>query len=122
MVSFVINGMYDFLLMDHLLYFLLLYLYSHIIVQIVSSNIYFLLCFRYLILSLSIIQVFIALYTMSSRGGTEAFVSLWSAVFLLLLCAGGTVIMRKFQSSLAVGFFIGSVVAASQMFMLIFLM
>ena len=122
MVSFVINGMYDFLLMDHLLYFLLLYLYSHIIVQIVSSNNYFLLCFRYLILSLSIIQVFIALYTMSSRGGTEAFVSLWSAIFLLLLCAGGTVIMRKFQSSLAVGFFIGSVVAASQMFMLIFLM
>jgi hypothetical protein len=30
--------------------------------------------------------------------------------------------MRKFQSSLAVGFFMGSVVAASQMFLLIFLM
>ncbi|KAL3826758.1 hypothetical protein ACHAXA_009367 [Cyclostephanos tholiformis] len=75
----------------------------------------------YLILLISIIQVFIALYTMSSRGGTEAFVSLWSAVFLLILCVGGTVIMRKFQSSLAVGFFMGSVVAASQMFMLIFL-
>jgi len=29
--------------------------------------------------------------------------------------------MRKFQSSVAVGFFMGSVVAASQMFLLIFL-
>jgi hypothetical protein len=29
--------------------------------------------------------------------------------------------MRKFQSSVAVGFFMGSVVAASQMFMLMFL-
>jgi len=62
-----------------------------------------------------------ALYTMSSRGGTEAFVSLWSSVVLLILCVGGTVIMRKFQNSVAVGFFMGSVVAASQMFLLIFL-
>ncbi len=77
---------------------------------------------RYFILLISLIQVVIALYAMSSRGGTEAFVSLWSAIFLLILCVGGTVIMRKFQSSLAVGFFMGSVVAASQMFMLIFLM
>lgn len=83
---------------------------------------HFSLYIRYFILLISIIQVFIALYTMSSRGGTEAFVSLWSAIFLLILCAGGTVIMRKFQSSLAVGFFMGSVVAASQMFLLIFLM
>lgn len=77
---------------------------------------------RYFILFISIIQMFIALYTMSSRGGTEAFVSLWSAAVLLMLCVGGTVIMRKFQSSVAVGFFMGSVVAASQMFFLIFLM
>lgn len=62
------------------------------------------------------------MYTISSRGGTEAFVSLWSATVLLLLCVGGTVIMRKFQSSVAVGFFMGCVVAASQMFFLIFLM
>ena len=30
--------------------------------------------------------------------------------------------MRKFQNSIAVGFFMGSVVAASQMFLLLFLM
>ena len=77
---------------------------------------------RYFILFISIIQIFIAMYTISSRGGTEAFVSLWSATVLLLLCVGGTVIMRKFQSSVAVGFFMGCVVAASQMFFLIFLM
>lgn len=77
---------------------------------------------RYFILFISIIQFFIAMFTMSSRGGTEAFVSLWSATVLILLCVGGTVIMRKFQSSVAVGFFMGSVVAASQMFLLIFLM
>ena len=76
---------------------------------------------RYFILFISVIQLIIAMYTMSSRGGTEAFVSLWSAIVLLLLCIGGTVIMRKFQSSVAVGFFMGSVVAASQMFFLIFL-
>lgn len=75
----------------------------------------------YFILFVSVIQLIIAMYTMSSRGGTEAFVSLWSAIVLLLLCIGGTVIMRKFQSSVAVGFFMGSVVAASQMFFLIFL-
>lgn len=62
------------------------------------------------------------MYTMSSRGGTEAFVSLLSSIVLLLLCIGGTVIMRKFQSSVAVGFFMGSVVAASQMYLLMFLM
>eukprot|EP00581_Thalassiosira_minuscula_P028293 CAMPEP_0183752806 /NCGR_PEP_ID=MMETSP0739-20130205/2558_1 /TAXON_ID=385413 /ORGANISM="Thalassiosira miniscula, Strain CCMP1093" /LENGTH=175 /DNA_ID=CAMNT_0025989207 /DNA_START=43 /DNA_END=570 /DNA_ORIENTATION=+ len=75
----------------------------------------------YFILFVCIIQVFIALFTMSSRGGTEAFVSLWSSIVLLVLCVGGTVIMRKFQSSVAVGFFMGSVVAASQMFLLLFL-
>ena len=67
-------------------------------------------------------KIFIALYTMSSRGGTEAFVSLLSSIVLLLLCIGGTVIMRKFQSSVAVGFFMGSVVAGSQMLLLMFLM
>jgi hypothetical protein len=31
------------------------------------------------------------------------------------LCIGGTIDMRKFQSSVAVGFFMGSVIAGSQM-------
>jgi hypothetical protein len=34
---------------------------------------------------------------------------------------GGTMIMRKFHSSLAVGFFMGCVVAMSQLFFMLFL-
>ncbi|KAL3790385.1 hypothetical protein ACHAWO_011600 [Cyclotella atomus] len=76
---------------------------------------------RYTILFISTIQVSLAMWAMSSRGGTEAFISVWSAVVLLILCIGGTIIMRKFQSSVFVGFFMGSVVAASQMFFMLFL-
>mmetsp|Transcript_20846 Transcript_20846/g.48967 ORF Transcript_20846/g.48967 Transcript_20846/m.48967 type:complete len:173 (-) Transcript_20846:84-602(-) len=75
----------------------------------------------YCILFISVIQVCVAIFAMGSRGGTESFVSLWSAIVLLIICIGGTVIMRKFQNSIAVGFFMGSVVAASQMFLLLFL-
>eukprot|EP00804_Cyclotella_cryptica_P022271 CCRYP_018124-RA/>CCRYP_018124-RA protein AED:0.06 eAED:0.06 QI:555/1/1/1/0.5/0.33/3/466/182 len=76
---------------------------------------------RYTILFISIIQISVAMWAMSSRGGTEAFISLWSSIVLLMLCIGGTIIMRKFQSSVFVGFFMGSVVAASQMFLMLFL-
>jgi len=75
---------------------------------------------RYFILGISILQLLISIFAMSSRGGTEAFISLWSSLVLLSLCIGGTIIMRKFQTSVAVGFFMGAVVAASQMFFLLF--
>ncbi|KAK1734563.1 hypothetical protein QTG54_014811 [Skeletonema marinoi] len=74
----------------------------------------------YFILGISILQLLISIFAMSSRGGTEAFISLWSSLVLLSLCIGGTIIMRKFQTSVAVGFFMGAVVAASQMFFLLF--
>lgn len=77
---------------------------------------------RYTILFTSIIQISLAMWAMSSRGGAEAFISMWSSIVLLILCIGGTIIMRKFQSSVFVGFFMGSVVAASQMFFMLFLM
>ena len=77
---------------------------------------------RYTILFLSIVQIFLAMWALSSRGGTEAFLSIWSSIVLLLLCIGGTIVMRKFQSSVAVGFFMGSVIAGSQMFLLLFFM
>jgi hypothetical protein len=59
---------------------------------------------------------------MGRRPKAEAFASIWSAVMLCCLSIGGTMIMRKFHNSMAVGFFMGSVVAMSQMFFLLFLM
>jgi hypothetical protein len=53
---------------------------------------------------------------MGTRSLAEAFTSVWSAFMLLALSIGGTMIMRKFHNSMAVGFFMGGVVAMSQMF------
>ena len=53
---------------------------------------------------------------MGRRPFNEAFASFWSAVMLFFLSIGGTMIMRKFHNSLAVGFFMGSVCTCSQMF------
>lgn len=39
---------------------------------------------------------------------------------LVAVSVGGTMIMRKFHNSIAVGFFIGGVVAVSQLFFLLF--
>ena len=53
---------------------------------------------------------------------SECFASLWSAILLCMLSIGGTMIMRKFHNSLAVGFFMGGIVATSQLFFLLFLL
>jgi hypothetical protein len=58
---------------------------------------------------------------MSTRGLSESFTSIWSALMLLALSIGGTMIMRKFHNSMAVGFFMGGVVAMSQMFFFLML-
>jgi hypothetical protein len=58
----------------------------------------------------------VACITMGSRSFSEAFVSFWSTAMLLALSIGGTMIMRKFHNSMAVGFFMGGVLAMSQMF------
>jgi hypothetical protein len=58
---------------------------------------------------------------MSTRGMSETFTSIWSALMLLALSIGGTMIMRKFHNSMAVGFFMGGVVAMSQMFFFLML-
>jgi hypothetical protein len=52
----------------------------------------------------------------------EGFMSVWSGILLVILCIGGTLIMRKFHNSMAVGFFMGGVVATSQMFFMLFLL
>lgn len=53
---------------------------------------------------------------MGTRSLAEGFMSIWSAFMLLALSIGGTMIMRKFHNSMAVGFFMGGVVAMSQLF------
>lgn len=58
----------------------------------------------------------------SNRPPAEGFAAVWSAIMLCLLFVGGTMIMRKFHNSLAVGFLMGGVVAMSQLFFLLFLM
>jgi hypothetical protein len=57
----------------------------------------------------------------STRPAAEGFTAVWSAVLLCILSVGGTMIMRKFHNSLAVGFFMGFVVAMSQLFFVLFL-
>lgn len=42
-----------------------------------------------------------------------AFAAIWYMLLVLMLSIGGTLVMRKFQSPLAVGFFIGTVVLMS---------
>jgi len=59
---------------------------------------------------------------MGTRSFAEGFASVWSAVLLLALSIGGTMIMRKFHNSMAVGFFMGGVVAMSQMFFFLSMM
>jgi uncharacterized membrane-anchored protein len=53
---------------------------------------------------------------MGRRPLNETFASFWSAGMLFLLSIGGTMIMRKFHNSMAVGFFMGSICTCSQMF------
>ena len=57
-----------------------------------------------------------------AKSFSEVFASFWSAVMLVALSIGGTMIMRKFHNSMAVGFFMGSVVAMAQMFFFLSLM
>jgi uncharacterized membrane-anchored protein len=53
---------------------------------------------------------------MGRRPVSESFASFWSALLLCCLSVGGTMIMRKFHNSMAVGFFMGVTVASSQLF------
>lgn len=75
----------------------------------------------YSILGLTGIFALMSCAVMSTRGLSESFTSIWSAMMLLTLSIGGTMIMRKFHNSMAVGFFMGGVVAMSQMFFFLML-
>lgn len=73
----------------------------------------------YSILAASLLISLLAFWTASTRSRAEGFVSFWSALMVVALCIGGTMIMRKFHNSIAVGFFMGCVVAMSQLFLLL---
>lgn len=62
------------------------------------------------------IMALMAVFIMGSKGFSEGFVSFWSAAMLFALSIGGTMIMRKFHNSMAVGFFMGGVIAMAQMY------
>mmetsp|Transcript_6133 Transcript_6133/g.9420 ORF Transcript_6133/g.9420 Transcript_6133/m.9420 type:complete len:177 (-) Transcript_6133:248-778(-) len=75
----------------------------------------------YSILAVTAILTLLSFIIMSTRSMAEGFTAIWSAVMLFILSIGGTMIMRKFHNSMAVGFFMGGVVAMSQFFFLLFL-
>lgn len=52
----------------------------------------------------------------NARPVAEGFASIGSAIISIVLSVGGTMILRKFHNSLAVGFFMGSILSTSQMF------
>eukprot|EP00545_Synedropsis_sp_CCMP1620_P012398 CAMPEP_0119003784 /NCGR_PEP_ID=MMETSP1176-20130426/762_1 /TAXON_ID=265551 /ORGANISM="Synedropsis recta cf, Strain CCMP1620" /LENGTH=169 /DNA_ID=CAMNT_0006955411 /DNA_START=115 /DNA_END=624 /DNA_ORIENTATION=+ len=75
----------------------------------------------YSILTVTAILTLCSFVVMSTRSLAEGFAATWSAILLLVLSIGGTMIMRKFHNSMAVGFFMGGVVAMSQLFFMLFL-
>jgi len=77
---------------------------------------------RYSILGLTVMLMLMSFAVMGTRPFAEGFASFWSAAMLCVLSIGGTMIMRKFHNSMAVGFFMGGVVSMSQMFFLLFLL
>ena len=76
---------------------------------------------RYSILAMTLLLAILGVLVLGSRRLSEGFAAAWSGLMLCALSVGGTMIMRKFHSSLAVGFFMGCVVAMSQMFFMLFL-
>jgi hypothetical protein len=77
--------------------------------------------YRYSILAMTATLMIMSFAVMGTRPISEGFASFWSALMLCILSIGGTMIMRKFHNSMAVGFFMGSIVAMSQLFFLLFL-
>ena len=76
----------------------------------------------YIIILLSLIFALDSFYILTSRSGSESLVSLWATTVLISLTVGGTITMRSFHSSMAIGFFVGAIVGASQLFFLLFWM
>jgi len=75
----------------------------------------------YSILAISLLLTLISLWVVSTRSPAEGFACMTSSLLLVALSVGGTMIMRKFHNSIAVGLFMGSIVAGSQLFFFLFL-
>mmetsp|Transcript_38806 Transcript_38806/g.51133 ORF Transcript_38806/g.51133 Transcript_38806/m.51133 type:complete len:217 (+) Transcript_38806:80-730(+) len=59
----------------------------------------------------------------SATGSSSAgFAAIWMMLLLILISVGGTIIMRKYQTPLAIGFFLGIVVMASQTMFTLFVL
>lgn len=88
----------------------------------IYSFIFYIKFCRYSILGVTGSLMLMSIFVSGTRTLAEGFASIWSALMLMMLSIGGTMIMRKFHNSMAVGFFMGAIVAMSQMFFLLFLM
>lgn len=90
--------------------------FLHII--LISFTNFIILFQRYSILAVTFILTLLSFYIVSTRETAEAFASVWSALILISLSVGGTMVMRKFHNSFFTGLFIGGVVATAQYFFL----
>ena len=77
---------------------------------------------RYSILTLSLCSLIMSAWGLYSRQPNESILSTWSAILVVLLGIGGTMVMRKYHNGLFVGIFMGSLVGLSQFFFMVFLM
>jgi len=59
---------------------------------------------------------------MNVRSSAEAFDCIWAVATLFVLVVGGTMVMRSYHSSMAIGFFLGAVVGSSCLFFLLFML
>jgi len=71
---------------------------------------------RYAIMIASLILILLAFWMTSTRSLRESFLAAWAALLVTLLSIGGTMVMRKYHNSMAVGFFLGAIVAMAQLF------
>ena len=76
----------------------------------------------YTIVANAIILTIICIYIINVRSSAEEFDCIWAALTLCALVVGGTMVMRSYHSSMAIGFFLGAVVGSSCLFFLLFLL
>lgn len=74
----------------------------------------------YTILFISVVLTINSSFVVTTRDTGEGFSTAWITLLSVLLCIGGTMVMRKYNSSLSVGFFLGAVVGMSELFILLF--
>ena len=73
-------------------------------------------------LLLVLIAVIVACVAGNQAGGGSrgvAFAGMWTIILTVALSVGGTLVMRKYQTSMAIGFFLGVVLVMSQQMLII---